>query len=113
MRREYLLTPRSGFVPVLVPENEAEFITGVNTPMFTRSYAGMLFDFGAPVKAEMTMVRTPHSLQIAFFGPDGRCHTVHNAPMFTGVYASPYPTRWVVETPKKFYRVGDRLVIRV
>lgn len=74
--------------------------------------AGMLFDFGTPQIASMTMRETIIPLAMVFIDNDGIvCHIVqHATPGDPMPYVSPAPVRWVLETSPE---IVDRLRARV
>jgi uncharacterized membrane protein (UPF0127 family) len=93
---------------MLVPETEAERVTGANRGL--RSYDGFVFNFVPTTAAIMTMKDTPFPLKIAFVGPDYVVHTIYDAPAHSGYYKSDQLTQWVVEfVEKNALRKGDRI----
>lgn len=74
---------------------------------------GMLFDFGTPQIASMTMHATLMPLAMVFIDNDGIVvHVVpHARPGNATPYVSPVPVRWVLEAAPEV--VADRLRARV
>ena len=75
-------------------------------------HAGMLFDFGVPQIASMTMRETLIPLAMVFIDNDGivRHIVAHAIPGDPAPYVSPMPVRWVLETsPEILERLGARL----
>jgi uncharacterized membrane protein (UPF0127 family) len=110
MRRTILITPDGERHRLLVPETEAERTLGANGGI-RRPYVGLLFNFDPPQIATMTMEKTPMALQIAFVSPYQNVTYVVDARARSGLYTSPRPARWVIETFGAWHllKVGDQV----
>lgn len=111
MRHAYVEKVDGTKVHCLLAETQEQRALGLSRSTSVPLH-GMLFDFGTPQIASMTMHETVMPLAMIFIDNDGIvAHIVpHARPGNVMPYVSPVPVRWVLETTPE---VADRLRVRV
>lgn len=99
MRDAFIYTPSHTLLHVKLAETPEQRTTGLARTRYM-PMQGMLFDFGTPQIASMTMRDTLMPLAMLFIDADGIVtNIVPNAqPGSTQNYVSTAPVRWVLET---------------